>query len=85
MFISNKKSIDYECNLEHITNCICTWGIEKFVLPLKNLLILVIPSLGTSRKPGRRLLRERVERKALNGQNNRSAFESLVEFSVSLC
>lgn len=29
MFISNKKSIDYECNLEHITNCICTWGIEK--------------------------------------------------------
>ena len=57
----------------------------EFVLSLKNLLILVIPSLGTSRKPGRRLLRERVERKALNGQNNRSAFESLVEFSVSLC
>lgn len=28
MFISNKKSIDYECNLEHITNCICTWGID---------------------------------------------------------
>lgn len=59
--------------------------LKKFVLPLKNLLILVIPSLETSRKPGRRLLRERVERKALNGQNNRSAFESLVEFSVSLC
>ena len=59
--------------------------LKKFVLSLKNLLILVIPSLGTSRKPGRRLLRERVERKALNGQNNRSAFESLVEFSVSLC
>lgn len=59
--------------------------LKKFVLSLKNLLILVIPSLGTSRKPRRRLLRERVERKALNGQNNRSAFESLVEFSVSLC
>ena len=40
--------------------------LKKFVLSLKNLLILVIPSLGTSRKPGRRLLRERVERKALN-------------------
>lgn len=59
--------------------------LKKFVLSLRNLLILVIPSLGTLRKPGRRLLRERVERKALNGQNNRSAFESLVEFSVSLC
>ena len=59
--------------------------LKKFVLSLKNLLILVIPSLGTSREPGRRLLRERVERKAFNGQNNRSAFESLVEFSVSLC
>lgn len=62
-----------------------TGELKKFVLSLKNLLILVILSLGTSRKPGRRLLRERVERKALNGQNNRSAFESLVEFSVSLC
>ena len=59
--------------------------LKKFVLSLKNLLIPVIPSLWTSRKPGRRLLRERVERKALNGQNSRSAFESLVEFSVSLC
>ena len=62
-----------------------TGELKKFVLSLKNLLILVILSLGTSRKPGRRLLRGRVKRKALNRQNNRSAFESLVEFSVSLC
>lgn len=82
MFISNKKSIDMSAiwNTSQIASA--PGELKKFVLSLKNLLNLVIPSLGTSRK---RLLRERVERKALYGQNNRSVFESLVEFSVSLC